>query len=79
MQLLENTMTSMEFCDNSKLDVSDVDLMEFLVGYNEGSQQQQPQYQEVSYSNNNSNTFPPSEVQQPPQVTKGWILCVSDL
>ena len=62
----------MEFGDNgnSKLDVSDADLMEFLVGCNEQGhqphQQQQPHYQEVSYSNNNANTFSTSGVQQPP-------------
>ena len=67
---------------NGKLDVSDVDLMEFLVGYNDDGderglpqphqqqQQQQQQYQEISYSNNNSSTFPTSGVQQqPPPVT----------
>ena len=71
----------MEFGDNNgngKLDVSDVDLMEFLVGYNDDSderglpqphqqqqQQQQQQYQEISYSNNNANAFPPSGAQPP--------------
>ena len=71
----------MEFSDNGgKLGVSDVELMELLVGYHDGDsnervlhqphhqQQHQPQYQEISYSNNNATTFSTSgeQQQQPP-------------
>ena len=73
MQLLAEQEDTMEFGNNAggKLDVSDVELMEFLVGYNSESQsQQQPnnqqqQYQELSYSNNN--TFAQSGIQQQEQ------------
>ena len=75
------TQDAMEFSDSGgKLDVSDVELMELLVGYHDGDsnervlhqphpqQQLQQQYQEISYSNNNATTFSTSgeQQQQPP-------------